>query len=112
MTEAEFQARVLSEARARGWRAAHFRAARTQSGGWATPVTADAAGFPDLVLAHPRHGVIFAELKTASGRVRPAQRAWLDLLNAAGARAVVWRPGMEREITSALRGRYDQPPDH
>jgi hypothetical protein len=48
-----------------GWRAAHFRPARTAKG-WRTPVAADGAGFPDLVLVR-RTRIVAAELK--SGRV-------------------------------------------
>jgi hypothetical protein len=45
-----------------GWRAAHFRPARTATG-WRTPVAADGAGFPDLVPAKSGLPVIFAETK-------------------------------------------------
>lgn len=99
-TEAGFQQAVITLARMHGWLVAHFRPARTESGGWATPVQADGAGFPDLVLVRDR--VIFAELKTNGGRLRPAQTRWLDALADAGAEAAVWRPVDWHVIVEAL----------
>jgi Protein of unknown function (DUF5131)/VRR-NUC domain len=110
-TEAEFTAQVIALARRLGWRVAHFRAARTDRG-WRTPVQGDGAGFPDLVLARPAghltevglelrptpsRQIIFAELKTDTGRVSPEQQAWLD---ASG--GVVWRPRDWNLIVDAL----------
>ncbi len=48
-------------------------------------------GFPDDVIVGPS-GVLYAEMKTAKGKVSPAQEKWLDALRAAGQEAVVWRP--------------------
>lgn len=89
MTEAQLQAAVIDVARFLGWRVAHFRPARTASG-WRTPVGADGAGFPDLVLVRDR--VVYAELKAERGRLGPAQRVWLDILEAAGAEVYLWGP--------------------
>lgn len=89
VTEAEFQAAVIAYARERGWRCAAFRPARTAKG-WRTAVTADGAGFPDLVLVRQR--VLFLELKADRGRLRPNQAAWLVALRAARAEAYCWRP--------------------
>lgn len=49
------------------------------------------AGFPDMVICG-QHGVIFRELKSATGRIRPEQATWLSRLQLAGADADVWRP--------------------
>lgn len=48
-------------------------------------------GFPDLVIVGPG-GVIFAELKSSTGKVSLAQQEWIDKLNSAGGTAYVWRP--------------------
>jgi hypothetical protein len=48
-------------------------------------------GWPDLVIVEPRSGaLLFVELKTNTGRLSPAQQAWLHAL---GRRhlALVWR---------------------
>ncbi len=48
-------------------------------------------GFPDLVIVGAG-GVLFRELKSATGRVTAEQQMWLNLLNLAGQDADVWRP--------------------
>lgn len=61
------------------------------------------AGLPDLILVRPPR-VVFAELKTERGRLRPAQVEWLDALRACpGVEAFVWRPSDSAEIVSTLR---------
>ena len=91
LTEAQFQEQVIDLARLAGWRVAHFRTARTAKG-WRTPVAADGAGFPDLLLA--RGGcLLIAELKSEQGRLSTEQRAWLISLRAVpGIDVRVWRP--------------------
>ena len=79
--EADFQRAVIDLATRLGLKAFHSTDSRRDT----------SAGFPDLVIAG-RRGVIFAELKTAKGRVEPAQREWIDRLRTAGQIAVVWRP--------------------
>ncbi len=57
------------------------RPATMQSGRWATPIQGD-AGWPDLVLLHPLHRVLwFVELKREPNKVEPAQQRWLDELS-------------------------------
>jgi len=90
MTEAQLQDAIATYARTIGWTVAHFRPARTNQG-WRTAGAYDAAGFPDLVLVRgPR--LIFAELKSHSGKVRPDQQWWLDRLETTPAEVYVWRP--------------------
>mgnify|MGYP003677610739 FL=1 len=79
ISEAQFQKQVIQLAQLLGWRVAHFRAAQT-SRGWRTPVAADGAGFPDLVLAR-RGQLIFAELKTQRGKLSNAQECWQEALS-------------------------------
>ena len=58
--------------------------------GWRTPVEGD-AGFVDLVLAHPVHGVIMAELKNATAVLDPEQTMWRTALEPNGCYHL-WRP--------------------
>ena len=102
MNEAQFQTRVIEAAQWCGWLVHHTRAARTQSGGWSTPITGN-AGFPDLVLAHPTRGVIFAELKTDTGRCSELQNHWGRTLFAAGAEYHLWRPADWSLILARLK---------
>lgn len=78
LRETPFQRQVIDLAKWTGWRAAHFRAARTATG-WRTAVEADGEGFVDLVLVRGPE-LIFAELKTRTGKASSAQREWLDAL--------------------------------
>jgi hypothetical protein len=106
VSEAELQKAVIELARRLGWRTAHFRTSRTQSGGWATAVQGDGKGFPDLVLA--RNGyVLFVELKADKGRLSMDQLAWLSALTPE--RMLVWRPKDWRDgtIELELRQRRD-----
>lgn len=49
-------------------------------------------GFPDLVMVHAHTGrVIYAELKSETGRVRPEQQIWLRLLGIHH-ETFLWRP--------------------
>ena len=101
MRESEFQGIVIDMAHLYGWRVAHFRSVRTPPG-YRTPVAADGAGFPDLVLAK-RGELIFAELKTERGRMSDAQREWIKLLPG----AVVWRPRDLEYIEGRLSRKAD-----
>lgn len=101
MTEKQWQATVMDAAARCGWRTAHFRRAQNARGDWRTPVAGDGAGWPDLVMLRGDR-VIVAELKTATGRVEPDQRAWLDAWRAAGAEVHVWRPGDLDVVLAAL----------
>lgn len=80
MTEAQLLNLVRSLASLLGWRGYHtHRSDRSEP------------GFPDLVLVRGDR-VVWRELKTSTGRMRPAQQQWLDDLVAAGQDAMVWRP--------------------
>jgi len=75
MSEREFMDQVIDLAHVYGWIVAHFRVARTKDG-WVTPVSADGAGFPDLIIL--REGrMIVAELKREDGNLTPEQYFWL-----------------------------------
>lgn len=56
-----------------------------------------ASGFPDLVIVFPRSGgLLFVELKSATGRVSADQQRWLDALGTVRLTTVrevhLWRP--------------------
>lgn len=96
-SEEEFQSAVLQLAQFLGYQVRYHNPDSRRS----------QAGFPDLVLASAsRKRVLFRELKTDVGRVRPDQRVCLEILNLAGADAAVWRPEDLRSgrIERELRG--------
>lgn len=112
--ENDFATFVLGLASYTGWRTAHFRPAQT-SKGWRTPVQGDGAGFPDLVLVR-RERLIFAELKSDVGKLRPEQKHWLRDLEFVehsiadspetpngSVEVYLWRPGDVEKIREVLR---------
>ena len=91
MTEKEFQGWCEAQARLWGWLAFHPYDSRRST-----------AGFPDLCIVKDR--VVFAELKTDKGQLTPAQMAWANALQDAGAEWYLWRPSMQAEIAVFLSG--------
>ena len=89
-SEAQWQSEVLRYARRFGYRSYHTRVS-----------FGSAKGFPDLVLCRPPR-LIFAELKSDKGTVKPEQQAWLDDLAAAGQEAHVWRPRDVEAVVACL----------
>ena len=107
MTEADFEKQVVDLAHLFGYRAAHFAAAMNARGNYRTPTRYDAKGFPDLVLVRadfsdrPKR-LIFAELKSDTGRISKEQAQWIDELSTS-AEAYIWRPRDWDDITEILR---------
>ena len=90
-TERQFQAQILALARWLHWERYHT---------WRSDHSA--AGFPDLVLVRPPR-ILFVEVKSAIGKVTPAQRHWLDVLGACGScEAYCWRPSDWAVIEATL----------
>ena len=80
--EREFLSQVIWLAHAFSWKCAHFRPARVLKNGmetWRTAVSADGAGFPDLIMIRPPR-LVFAELKSEKGKTTLEQDAWLKNL--------------------------------
>ena len=104
MSESAFTTAVIELGQLFGWKVAHFRPSRTESG-WRTALQGD-AGFPDVTLAR-RGRVIFAELKARNGYLRAEQRAWADALQTPlpdpCVRWYLWRPDDLPEIAEILR---------
>lgn len=110
ITEAQWQSQVVEYAQLRGWLVAHFRTAQTARGAYVTPVAADGAGFPDLVLVRDGR-LIFAELKRQTGRTTTQQDIWLKALQTCeyddwqslmAVKVVVWRPSDWPAVERAL----------
>jgi hypothetical protein len=82
MSEAELQTNVVDAARRLGGVAYHTHDSRRS-----------AEGFPDLVILFPRTGgLLFAELKSATGKVTRDQQRWLDGLRVGHREVYLWRP--------------------
>lgn len=80
--EDEVLKRVRSVARVHGWLCYHTYDARRSE-----------PGFPDVVATNGRR-LLFAELKSRTGKVTIEQARWLELLERATAIDVrLWRPG-------------------
>lgn len=97
VTEAQFQQAVLEMAQRLGWLCYHVYDSRRS-----------VPGFPDIVSVHPHHGVVFLELKTVKGRVRPEQQRWIDTLSAVGQRAYIVRPTDMDFLESMFRGEQEE----
>ena len=95
MNEGDLQEAVIELAHLFKWRVAHFRAAKTDKG-WRTPVAADGAGFPDLVLVRGET-LMFVELKSEIGKLSIHQEVWKEdliriSLPTTNVYFFVWRP--------------------
>jgi hypothetical protein len=105
--EDPWQETVIELAQLTGWIVAHFRPAQTAKG-WRTAVSADGKGFLDLVMVRER--VIYAEIKSETGKLTPDERKWMTALSQAGQEVYVWRPSDYDRIVEILkRKRADGP---
>ncbi len=91
VSEAEWQRTVRRWAKDLGWTVYHTQYS----------IGAD-RGFPDLVLIRPPK-LIFAELKSNKGKMRPEQEDWLNNLRACGLPAYIWRPSDEQIVLGMLK---------
>jgi len=95
-TERQFMHAVIDLAKLCGYRVYHPPDNKPNQNG---RVQNTEPGYPDLTMARPATGkyyqhpprLIFAELKTDTGRISRAQSDWLSDLDAV-AEAYVWRP--------------------
>jgi len=108
ISEEEFQNQIIQLARLNHWRIAHFRPAMT-SQGWRTPMQGD-KGFPDLVLAK-KGRIIFAELKSNSGKLSEEQRLWMRELDYDPNEYYIWCPFDLDEIIKVLEVNRDTDQD-
>lgn len=101
--EKTFQQAVVDLARTCGWLSYHTLDSR-----------GSVSGFPDLVLARDGQ-IVFAELKTEHGTLRPEQARWLEALRGVehecqhahsdlgGVDTYLWRPSSWDAIVERLR---------
>lgn len=108
---------VVDLAKRTGWTRWHVSDARIPVGG---KLVGDprVAGLPDEILAHPLHGIIFAELKARLGKLRPKQVEALEVLGAAASQAALtgckvrvhlWRPADVNRIIVPVLTRGEGP---
>ena len=92
MRERDWQAMVTAAAQHLGYLAYHTADSRRSQ-----------PGFPDLCLVRGER-LVFLELKTEKGRVRPEQQVWLDALSQVpGVVAMVARPSQWDDVLEILR---------
>lgn len=101
-----FEKAVTELAQLCGWAVAGFRTVKVHGKRgpyFITPVQADGAGWPDMVLVRGST-ILFRELKAGSGRVRKNQREWLERLEVANCDVGVWRddPAGWRQVEEDL----------
>ena len=91
-SEKEFTQAVMDHARLQSWLAYHtYRSIKSEP------------GYPDICAVRPPR-LIYAELKTETGKVSPAQAHWLDLLGKIpGVEVYMWRPRDWQVIQEVLR---------
>ncbi len=89
----------------KGYKFAHFRAARVMRNGvekWETPVSGDAKGLPDYHVWHWNGYYFWAELKSEKGKLSKAQFDCIDSLRRAGETVYIWHPSERAEIMRVL----------
>lgn len=97
-SERLFQDKVEQIAKMNGWLIFHASPKMVRPGVWRS----DGKGFPDLCIAHHSRGLIFAELKSAEGRLSFDQKQWAQCLMNAGVEYYVWRPDQLDLIATRL----------
>jgi hypothetical protein len=102
MTENDLLLQIIDLGHLYGWKIAHFRPAMKKDGTWVTPVSADGKGFPDLVMVKQSR-LIFAELKSDTGKLSPEQQVWIDALTCSmRCEVYIWKPENFTEIQEIL----------
>jgi hypothetical protein len=100
ISEAEFQRAVVKVAKLYGWLVDHTPPMRNAGG---DIYTGGLTGKTDLVLLSQRgKGIIFAELKTQTGRMSTAQSWFRDVVIMNGGEYFLWRPADMDAIVERL----------
>lgn len=104
-SEAQFQQQIMQLAATCGWDAHHIRPGKYGS----VYKTDGLPGMPDLLLIGQRgQGILFAELKTRTGRVSKEQELRITQLLQNGCEVHIWRPQDLERIMQRLRTRKKQ----
>lgn len=92
--ESAYLVRIVAYARAQGWLVYHTHDSRRS-----------APGFPDLCLVRPGR-LMFAEVKTARGKLTHEQETWLALLRRSvpGVEVYVFHPADWDNVRAVLSG--------
>lgn len=102
-TEAQFQRAVIELAVLNGWDWLHIDRSRTREGFWLTAAKGTLSkGWPDLLLIKGNR-LIFVELKSEKGKVKPEQYLRLAQLGAI-ASCYIWRPSDWDAMLEVLAG--------
>ena len=92
LSERDFQKQALDLAKILGWTAYHPMLSKWSERGW-----------PDLAMVRPPR-LVFAELKSETGRATSDQERWLGLLGLCpGVEAYLWRPSDIEHVAEVLR---------
>jgi hypothetical protein len=103
VTEDEWQQQLIELAHILGWKHMHVRRSIGKGRKWVTAT--NVIGWPDLVMWSERQKrLIFAELKSESGKTSPEQDDVIASLRAAGQEVYVWRPSDLDEALRILKG--------
>lgn len=96
MSERQLQDQIIELAKRMGFIVYHTHDSRRSE-----------AGFPDLVLVHPKQlRIVWRELKSETGTTTPEQKVWISTLSLVGEDVDVWRPRdwVSGRIERELRG--------
>jgi hypothetical protein len=88
ISEQSFLQQIKALAYIHHWTVHHSQPSMTKTGRY---ITTGSPGFFDLVLAHEQRGLIFAELKTRTGKASEAQLTWMRIVHP-HAEVYLWRP--------------------
>jgi len=103
VSETEFQHQVVDLAHIHGWRHNHTRRTIGKHRQWVTGTSC--VGWPDLEMWHVKqHRIVYAELKTDTGKLSVEQGLVLAELTEAGAHVHLWRPQHLQSISDCLAG--------
>lgn len=90
LTEKAFTQMVIDLAHYLGWMSYHTHDSRHSE-----------PGFPDLCMIKDGR-IVFAELKTETGKATPQQEHWLKELSKCNTEVYLWRPSDWEDITATL----------